>query len=104
MTKYPDLTYQALDIERHSEKDPRRFTRFSDIRGQLQFFYDETFTNMKSEAPAMPDSITPEIQNAFVEAYLEVYDPTLERDAWFEQLKNLAHAHGFARSGEEWKT
>lgn len=104
MMKYPDLTYQALDIERHSDKDPRRFTRFGDIRGQLQFFYDETFTSMKSEAPAMLDSITPEIQNAFVEAYLAAYDPTLERDAWFEQLKNLAHAHGFARSGEEWKT
>lgn len=104
METYPDLTYQALDIERHTEKDPRRFTKFSDIKEQIQFFYDETFESMKREAPALPDSITPEIQNAFVEAYLEAYDPALERDAWFEQLKNLAHAHGFARSGDEWKT
>lgn len=32
MKKYPDTTFQALDIERHTEKDPRRFTKFSDIR------------------------------------------------------------------------
>jgi len=104
METYPDLTYQALDIERHTEKDPRRFTRFSDIKEQIQFFYDEMFESMKREAPVLPESITPEIQNAFIEAYLEAYDPTLERDAWFEQLKNLAHAHGFARTGDEWKT
>lgn len=32
MDTYPDLTYRALDIERHTEKDPRRFTKFSDLR------------------------------------------------------------------------
>lgn len=28
MEKYPELTFCALDIERHSENDPRRFTKF----------------------------------------------------------------------------
>lgn len=104
MEQYPDLTYRSLDIERHTEKDPRRFTLFSDFREQLQFFYEETFEVLKSTAPAIPECITPEIQRAFVEEYLKVYDSTMERDAWFEQLKNLAHAHKFARTGEEWKT
>ncbi len=104
MEAYPDLTYRALDIERHTEKDPRRFTKFSDLRAQLQFFYEETFESLKNSAPALPESITPEIQKAFVDAYLEVYDPTMERDVWFEQLKDLAHAHKFARTGDEWKT
>lgn len=104
METYPDLTYQALDIERHTEKDPRRFTKFSDLRGQLQFFYEETFEALKNTAPAIPECITPEVQKAFVDDYLKVYDPTMERDAWFEQLKNIAHAHKFARTGDEWKT
>ena len=104
METYPDLTYRALDIERHTEKDPRRFTKFSDLRAQLQFFYEETFESLKNSAPAPPESITPEIQKAFVEDYLKSYDPTMERDAWFEQLKDLAHAHKFARTGDEWKT
>lgn len=104
MEGYPDLTYRALDIERHTDKDPRRFTKFSDLRGQIQFFYEETFEALKADAPAIPESITPEVQSAFVEAYLLAYDPTMERDAWFEQLKDIAHAHKFARTGEEWKT
>jgi glutamyl-tRNA synthetase len=104
METYPDLTYRALDIERHTEKDPRRFTTFSDLRGQLQFFYEETFEVLKTSAPVLPECITPEIQKAFVEDYLKSYDPKMERDVWFEQLKNIAHVHGFARTGEEWKT
>lgn len=113
MERYPDLTYKALDIERpsrglpsgeHTEKDPRRFTIFSDLRGQLRFFYEETFDALKSTAPAFPECITPEIRKTFVEAYLNAYDPTMERDAWFEQLKDIAYAHRFARTGEEWKT
>lgn len=104
METYPDLTYRALDIERHTEKDPRRFTKFSDLRGQLQFFYEETFAALKATAPALPESITPAVRDAFIEDYLKAYDPTMERDAWFEQLKDIAHAHKFARTGEEWKT
>jgi glutamyl-tRNA synthetase len=104
MEQYPDLTYRAFDIERHTEKDPRRFTTFSDLRGQLQFFYEETFQSLKNTAPALPECITHEIQKAFVEDYLKTYNPTMERDEWFEQLKNLAHDHKFARTGEEWKT
>lgn len=104
MEQHPDLTYQALDIERHTPKDPRRFTKFSDLRGQLQFFYEETFETLKSTAPAIPESITPEVQSAFIEAYLQAYDPAMDRDVWFEQLKDTAHAHKFARTGEEWKT
>ncbi|MFA6090613.1 MAG: glutamate--tRNA ligase family protein [Candidatus Gracilibacteria bacterium] len=104
METYPDMTYKALDIERHTEKDPRRFTKFSNLRGQLQFFYEETFETLKNTVPALPECITPEVRHAFVEDYLKSYDPTMEREEWFEQLKNLAHTHKFARTGEEWKT
>jgi glutamyl-tRNA synthetase len=104
MEKYPEITYNALDIERHTEKDPRRFTKFSDLRAQLQFFYEETFEELRKSAPALPECITTDIQKTFVEDYLKSYDPTMERDVWFEQLKNIAHAHKFARTGDEWKT
>lgn len=104
MEVHPDLTLRALDIERHSEKDPRRFTKFSDIRTQLAPFYDETYSELCKTAPALPESIDSTTRTEFIQEYLTKYDPTMDRDAWFEQLKNIAFSHGFARSGEEWKT
>ena len=104
MGQYPDLTLRALDIERHSEKDPRRFTKYSDIQVQLASFYDETYRDLRASAPALPESIDDATREAFISDYLGKYDPAMDRDAWFEQLKEIAHAHGFARSGEEWKT
>lgn len=103
MKSQPELTFRALDIERHSEKDPRRFTKFSDLRAQLESFYDSTYEQLISTAPAFPESVDSAIRKAFVSEYLSVYDPSLDSSAWFEQLKNLAHSHGFARNGEEWK-
>lgn len=28
----------------------------------------------------------------------------MDRDIWFEQLKDIAHKYGFARNAEEWKS
>lgn len=70
----------------------------------MQFFYNETFSALKKESIDLPACITPEVRKAFIADYLKVYDPNMERDAWFEQLKNIAHVHSFARTGEEWKT
>ena len=35
MKKYPDYTQKALNIERHTEKDPKRFTLYTDISKNL---------------------------------------------------------------------
>jgi hypothetical protein len=35
-----DYARNALNIERHTEKDPKRFYTFKDIDTQLRFFFD----------------------------------------------------------------
>jgi hypothetical protein len=35
-----DYAKAALNIERHTEKDPKRFTTYADIETQLVFFFD----------------------------------------------------------------
>ena len=37
----------AMDIERHTEKDPKRFTLYSDVQSQLLFFFDEVWEKEK---------------------------------------------------------
>jgi glutamyl-tRNA synthetase len=40
MKSDPAYTQSALTIERHTPKDPKRFSTFSDVDTQLRFFYD----------------------------------------------------------------
>jgi glutamyl-tRNA synthetase len=37
----PEYAKAAMNIERHTEKDPKRFTLYSDVQNQLLFFFDE---------------------------------------------------------------
>ncbi|HBB04201.1 TPA: hypothetical protein DCZ39_04900 [Patescibacteria group bacterium] len=36
----------ALNIERHTAKDPKRFTTYADVEKQLIFFFDEERTKL----------------------------------------------------------
>lgn len=104
MLKYPEYTQSALNIERHTEKDPKRFTRLTDLRKQLILFYDETYAQLLADKPALPENINQEVVDKIVKFYVENYDESLDSNAWFEQMKSFASQNGFALNNQEFKT
>ncbi|OQB42248.1 MAG: glutamyl-tRNA synthetase [candidate division CPR1 bacterium ADurb.Bin160] len=46
MQENPDYSKSALDIERHTPKDPKRFTTFKDVDTQLRFFFDSEYEKL----------------------------------------------------------
>ncbi|MBQ5944970.1 hypothetical protein IJL65_00780 [bacterium] len=44
----PDYYKAAMNIERHTEKDPKRFTVYPDVKNQILFFDDENWKNGES--------------------------------------------------------
>lgn len=89
MQKYPALTQSALDIERHTEKDPKRFTLYGDIEKGLLFFYPEQWEILKSAKPALPEHIPLETRKAFVAEYQNVFDLEMDTMERFVQLKEI---------------
>jgi glutamyl-tRNA synthetase len=88
----------AMDIERHTEKDPKRFTLYSDVMNQILFFFDSEWEKGRDArfelTPLSSASPLTGGQNKgiseFVREYCEVMD--LETDdvlVWFEQLKEI---------------
>ena len=103
MHKHPEYTFDALNIERCTELDPKRFHKLSDIAEQLPMFYDEEYEKHYNEKPAYPENMTPEVIKQFVETYIAQMDLTLEKTARFEQLKEIGKSIGFATSNAEFK-
>jgi glutamyl-tRNA synthetase len=89
MEKYPALTKSAMNIERLSEKDPKRFIKISDIKNQLLPFYPESYTELRKNCPAFPEHITHDILAKFLRGYAEAYNPNLSKDEWFTALKEF---------------
>lgn len=91
----------ALGIERHTPKDPKRFTLYADVDAQLRFFFDDE--REKMQKPALPEMFTPEIINNFVQEYVQIIDLTVSVEERFDQLKEIGKHHWFAANNAEFK-
>lgn len=101
----PEYYQAAMNIERHTEKDPKRFTVYSDVRNQILFFSDEEWKKWESsrkELLAENENFS-NLQD-FVKAYIdEVNLENVEVLQWFEQLKEIWKRFGYAWNNAEFK-
>lgn len=103
MNKYPEYTFNVLNIERLTDADPKRYRMFSDIIDQLPTFYDEVRWIARNNSQSLPEACTTERMQAFVDEYEEKLDLSMSKDEWFTQLKEIGSRHGFAASNADFK-
>ena len=90
-----DIAYvkAALNIERHTAKDPKRFTTYIDVETQLRFFFDDERKNLvqSSEFRMQNENrvVTNDIAKKFVDEYIQVLDLNMTVEEWFAQLKEI---------------
>lgn len=95
----------AMNIERHTEKDPKRFTVYSDVKNQILFFDDdiwEGWKNIRKELLSENENFA-NLQD-FIRTYVE--EVKLEDTdvlGWFEQLKEIWKRFGYASNNAEFK-
>lgn len=101
-----DYTKAAMNIERHSEKDPKRFTTYADVETQLKFFFDDERTKLNGnietlkEGNVIADKV---LMQKFVDEYSQAMDLNMSVEEWFAQLKEIWKKYGFAGNNAEFK-
>jgi len=105
-----NYTISALSIERHTEKDPKRFTTFLDVEKQLLFFYDKEWKSLIDNEELKIDklfennsALNKDVFVKFVGDYLGVLDFGMDTQQWFGQLKEVWKKYGFAGNNKEFK-
>ncbi len=101
MKKYPDYTFNALNIERLTDQDPKRYRMFSDITIQLPAFYDEVYE--KSNKAALPEACEKENMKKFLDEYETILDLNMNKEERFTQFKEIWKKYGFAASNADFK-
>jgi len=83
----------AMNIERHTDKDPKRFVTYADVETQLLFFFDEEREKLiqSSEFRIQKESsvVTKDIAKKFVDEYIQVVDLSMTVEERFAQLKEI---------------
>lgn len=103
-----DIPYvkAAMNIERHTEKDPKRFTTYADVENQLLFFFDDEREKLRGNIPALKEGnviADNGLMKKFVDEYITKFDLTMSLDGRFAQLKEIGKQFWFAGNNAEFK-
>ncbi|MEI8252692.1 MAG: hypothetical protein WCG25_02905 [bacterium] len=84
-----EYTKSAINIERKTIKDPKRFTNFKDVENQILFFYDGEREKLFVNKPVLPEIFSQDLIGKFIEEYSKVLDLNMTTEDWFTQLKEI---------------
>ena len=98
-----DYSLKVLGIERGNAKPRIDIAKWSDVKENIIYMYDDKFLNSKQEYPYQVISDKESI-NKILELYIEkYYDENDDKQAWFDKIKDLAGEMGYAREVKEFK-
>ncbi|MBR3049743.1 MAG: glutamate--tRNA ligase, partial [Bacilli bacterium] len=88
------------------QKKPRKdYEKFSDVKGQVWYMYDELFDKYKDEYGYDYQGVTDKeeiknIINTYIDKYYDVKD---DKDTWFNKIKDLSDELGYASNMKDYK-
>jgi glutamyl-tRNA synthetase len=94
----------ALAVERDGVANPRKDLRkWSEFRSVYGFFFPGLFTLVEgfSDERLAALKLPPATAAAFVRELLDNYTSDLDSEAWFDQIRTAARAHGIALTAAE---
>ena len=103
LQKDKEYTLKVLGIERGNEKPRKDIAKWSDLKENIAYMYDEEFDKLKSnyELQKITDKEKiKEILNTYADKYFNLND---DKQTWFDKLKDLSEEFGYAREVKEFK-
>lgn len=103
LTKDKKYTLKVLGIERGNEKPRKDIAKWSDIRYNIEYMYDEEFFSKDINYEFQKINEKEELKK-LVELYLNKYfNINDDKQTWFDKMKDLAEELGYAREVKMFK-
>ena len=103
LEKDKDYTLKVLGIERGNEKPRKDIAKWSDLKDNIAYMYDEEFEKIKTDYELQTIKDKEQIKkilNTYADKYFDIND---DKVVWFDKLKDLAEEFGYAREVKEFK-
>ena len=96
---HEDYLMKILDLGRKGDKPRKDFVYARQMFDFISYFYDDYF---KLE-DTWPDNIGGEDVKTLLTAYLDTYDHKDDQTQWFEKIREIAAANGYAAKPKDYK-
>ncbi len=100
---HKELCFKAISIQRGTDRDPKKFSKLSDVESYLVPFLSEFFENQKSLRREIVLPVSKEQVWEIVSEYSNAFDINMNGTDWLVWMKDLASKFKFARDGAEFK-
>jgi len=96
---HEEYLMKILDLGRQGEKPRKDFIHARQMFEFISYFYDDYF---KTE-DAYPGNVSGEDVKTILSAYLETYDHKDDQSQWFDKIREIASANGYAAKPKDYK-
>ena len=96
LLKDKNYALAIFNIERGGEKTRKDVAKWSDVKNEISYFYDNLF---KPDLSTVQNTDAKEI----VREFLATYDASDTKEAWLEKVRNVAEKLGYARDTKTFK-
>lgn len=103
LEKDKEYTLKVLGIERGNEKPRKDIAKWSDLKDNISYMYDDEFEKIKTNYELQTIKEKEQIKkilDTYTEKYFDIND---DKQTWFDKLKDLSEEFGYAREVKEFK-
>ena len=98
-----EYSLKVLGIERGNIKPRKDIAKWSDVKENIIYMYDDKFLNANQEYPYQTINEKQEI-NKILDLYIEkYYNENDDKQTWFDKIKELSGELGYAKEVKEFK-
>jgi glutamyl-tRNA synthetase len=104
MQENKEYVIKILEIERGGEKPRKDISKWSDVRDYIIYFFDEEFKNdIQSKGYIFSDKLTKDEIRNILNGFLKIYNPSDDKEIWFQKLKELSQEFGYCNNVKTYK-
>ena len=103
MLQDKEYALKIFGIERGNKKPRKDISKWSEVKENIEYMYDDKFLNKKQDYPYQVINDKSEI-NKILDLYIEkYYNENDDKQTWFDKIKGLAGEMGYAKEVKEYK-
>ena len=103
MLEDKEYALRIFSIERGNKKPRKDISKWSEVKENIEYMYDDKFLNKEQEYPYQVISEKEDI-NKILALYLEkYYNENDDKQEWFDKIKELSGELGYAKEVKEFK-
>ena len=97
-----EYALKVFGIERGNKKPRKDIAKWSDVKENISYMYDEIFENQEKSYPYQAINEKEDIRK-ILEEYIKIYDENDDKQTWFDKIKELSGNLGYAKEVKEFK-